>query len=231
LRCNISIFREIEPVKQLSWSWQRIKSNIYFWLLVGTLIGAIGGLIGGLRNGLLRGILSVLIGGLLFGLLFGLIGGLIGGLLFQPSTGTELPIIVDTQAPNQGIRLSVRYALVTSLIVGVIGGLVIGLLSGLDDGLDVGLGMGVAFGLLFGFGSGLIVNGADVMKHCLLRLVLWLQRHIPWNYARFLDYATALIFLRKVGGGYIFVHRLILEHFAGLDEKEIERIAKSSNFR
>ena len=52
---------------------------------------------------------------------------------------------------------------------------------------------------------------------------------MPWNYARFLDYATALIFLRKVGGGYIFVHRLIMEHFAGLDEQAIERITASSD--
>jgi hypothetical protein len=37
---------------------------------------------------------------------------------------------------------------------------------------------------------------------------------IPWNYARFLDYATDRIFLQKVGGGYIFVHRMLLEHFA-----------------
>ncbi|MDJ0904037.1 MAG: hypothetical protein QNJ55_35140 [Xenococcus sp. MO_188.B8] len=35
-----------------------------------------------------------------------------------------------------------------------------------------------------------------------------------WNYARFLDYASDRIFLQKVGGGYIFIHRLLLEHFA-----------------
>jgi hypothetical protein len=39
---------------------------------------------------------------------------------------------------------------------------------------------------------------------------------IPWNYARFLDYATERLFLQKVGGGYIFVHRMLLEHFAGM---------------
>jgi hypothetical protein len=67
------------------------------------------------------------------------------------------------------------------------------------------------------------------MKHCILRLALWWIGHIPWNYARFLDYATELIFLRKVGGGYIFVHRLIMEHFAALDEQAIERITASSS--
>jgi hypothetical protein len=30
----------------------------------------------------------------------------------------------------------------------------------------------------------------------------------------FLDHCVDLIFLRRVGGGYIFVHRLLMEHFA-----------------
>ncbi len=38
-----------------------------------------------------------------------------------------------------------------------------------------------------------------------------------WSYSRFLDYAAERILLRKVGGGYIFAHRLLLEYFASLD--------------
>ena len=38
----------------------------------------------------------------------------------------------------------------------------------------------------------------------------------PCNYDRFLNYAAERIFLRKVGGGYIFIHHLLLEHFARL---------------
>ena len=43
---------------------------------------------------------------------------------------------------------------------------------------------------------------------------------MPWNVVPFLDYATERIFLRKVGGGYIFVHRLLLEYFASLKQNE-----------
>lgn len=32
--------------------------------------------------------------------------------------------------------------------------------------------------------------------------------------AETLDHCVDLIFLRRVGGGYIFVHRLLMEHFA-----------------
>lgn len=33
-------------------------------------------------------------------------------------------------------------------------------------------------------------------------------------------YTTERIFLRKVGGGYIFVHRLLMEYFASLYQGE-----------
>ena len=39
---------------------------------------------------------------------------------------------------------------------------------------------------------------------------------------RFLDYAVKLVFLRKVGGGYIFIHRLLLEHFAAMKTDDDE---------
>ncbi len=47
-----------------------------------------------------------------------------------------------------------------------------------------------------------------------LRIVLYLNGYAPWNYARFLDYATDRLFLQRVGGGYRFIHRLLQEHFA-----------------
>lgn len=37
--------------------------------------------------------------------------------------------------------------------------------------------------------------------------------------ARFLDYAAQRIFRRKVGGGYIFVHRLLQGYFASFETK------------
>jgi hypothetical protein len=43
---------------------------------------------------------------------------------------------------------------------------------------------------------------------------------MPWNYARFLDHCCDRIFLQKVGGGYIFIHRLLMEHFAAMQFEE-----------
>jgi len=39
----------------------------------------------------------------------------------------------------------------------------------------------------------------------------------PWRYVNFLDDAKDRLFLRRTGNGYIFVHRLLLEHIAELD--------------
>jgi hypothetical protein len=68
---------------------------------------------------------------------------------------------------------------------------------------------------MFGLSFGLLAGGGEAcIKHFILRLILYLCGYIPGNYARFLDWATERIFLQKVGGGYIFIHRLLLEHFA-----------------
>jgi serine/threonine protein kinase len=66
---------------------------------------------------------------------------------------------------------------------------------------------------------GLSCGGAAYVQHFVLRFLLWCDRRVPLNYPRFLDYATERILLRKVGGGYIFIHRLLLEYFASLEEK------------
>ena len=67
---------------------------------------------------------------------------------------------------------------------------------------------------------GLIFGGRACIQHLVLRIMLWRGGSAPLHYVRFLDYAAGRIFLRKVGGGYIFVHRLLLEYFASLEPEE-----------
>ena len=121
----------------------------------------------------------------------------------------------------------------------IFGGLIVGLGIGLIDALRVVLTGGLSDALfalrmlgdivffqrqLFGWSFGLLgalwYGGLDVIQHYTLRLILNLQGHTPANYARFLDYAVDRIFLQKVGGGYRFIHRLLLEHFAEMGNPE-----------
>ena len=65
-----------------------------------------------------------------------------------------------------------------------------------------------------GFLGTLFYSGTGLIFHLILRLILYKRRYIPWNYTNFLNYATDLLFLQRVGGGYRFIHDLLREHFA-----------------
>jgi predicted lipid-binding transport protein (Tim44 family) len=210
--------KEVKPREIISWLrasiWRELmKSESLKYMLV-------FGLLGGLLVGLLVGLSSRLSSGLLFGLLFGLVFGPISGLIFEFIGGLIGGLssdLLDRQIltkPNQGIQRSAR----NSILVGLIGGLVSGLLVGLVVGLRYGLVVGLLFGLLFGPISGLSIGlsngGAASIQHAVLRTFLWRAGYTPWNYSRFLDHAAERILLRKVGGGYIFLHRLLLDYFA-----------------
>jgi hypothetical protein len=65
-------------------------------------------------------------------------------------------------------------------------------------------------------------GGQDVIQHYTLRFILYWRGHTPLRYVNFLDYAARLVFLQKVGGGYIFIHRLLLDHVAAMRIPEKE---------
>src|SRR5450755_3507696 len=96
--------------------------------------------------------------------------------------------------PNEGIRRSAWYAVISGLSVMLVGGVSVGLTIGPFEGLF--------FGLVVGIITGLITGGIACIQHLLLRVRLWYERVIPWHYACFLDFAAERILLRKVGGGY-----------------------------
>jgi hypothetical protein len=180
-------------------------------------------LIFGLIFGLLLVVMGVQIFGLLFvaggglivvpilGAIFALISGLVGGL-----TDT---VKVSKASPNQGIKLSRNNSLAALLVTWLTSGLIVGLCYWYlerDMGLLSGLIPGLTFGLIFGLIVGLNRGGSAVIKHYALRLILWLKGYTPFHFVKFLDQCARLILLKKVGGSYIFIHRMLLEYFADL---------------
>jgi hypothetical protein len=133
---------------------------------------------------------------------------------------------VDKAYPNQGIKLSGKISfavfLIALLAAGLIGGLLIGCLIAIGRRMKEGW---LIDGLIVGLIAGLNRGGSAVIKHYALRLILWLKGYIPFNFIKFLDQCAKLILLKKVGGGYIFVHRMLLEYFANLPV--IERSGES----
>jgi MFS family permease len=139
--------------------------------------------------------------------------------------------------PNQGIHHGGRTALVTAglsalasglsivLTFGVfgqalnadistiLGGPVGRLIEDLPHHVQVAVVLGLIFASLYGLIGGLAYGGYAFLSHFALRLTLWRELAMPLDYVRFLNYATDCILLRKVGGGYTFVHRLLQEYF------------------
>jgi hypothetical protein len=119
--------------------------------------------------------------------------------------------------PNHGIKLSGKNSLASFLVTLLIGALIGGLIGGLSGKLIGGLIGGLIVVLLFGLIIGLNRGGSAVIKHYALRLTLWRSGYTPFKFIKFLDHCARLILLKKVGGGYIFIHRMLLEYFAELN--------------
>jgi hypothetical protein len=73
----------------------------------------------------------------------------------------------------------------------------------------------------FGILIAVLYGGIQCIQHFVLRIVLWRCGYTPepLKYVDFLDFAVERILLRKVGGGYIFIHRSLLDYFASLTTK------------
>ncbi|MBE7553143.1 MAG: hypothetical protein HS126_18880 [Anaerolineales bacterium] len=191
-----SLDEDIQTVEALSWSWQKALRTGSFWLVFGIIAGLMFWLFAGTIAKIPNLIVDASIFGLIIGLILGIVGVMFGGLNSS---------ILDTKtAPNQGMHLS------------LINAVIIGLFFGLPFGLTISPGLGLGIGVI----ATLWYGGLNVIQHYTLRLILWYNGRTPRLYAHFLDCAAERIFLQKVGGGYIFIHRLLLEHFASLEPKK-----------
>jgi hypothetical protein len=144
-------------------------------------------------------------------------------------------------SPNQGIRRAGRTALVAAslsaiasaatvgLTFGSVGGLggsmstiLNGPLAGLirlvsNDQVQVAIVLGLICASLYGLIGGLAYGGFAWLSHYVLRFALWRSGALPLDYVRFLDYASECLLLRKVGGGYRFVHGLLSDYFSQIE--------------
>ncbi|MGF1522415.1 MAG: hypothetical protein ACFBSF_08870 [Leptolyngbyaceae cyanobacterium] len=132
--------------------------------------------------------------------------GSFGGL----ALGNEPPVEIIT-APNQGIWKALRNATLLAATIGPIGMLAAWRYAHGNpyEFAMLAVSIGLIAAMLGGQRSGQIL-----IQHFVLRIILWRNRCMPWNYARFLDFAVTRMFLRRAGGGYLFMHRSFMEHLA-----------------
>ncbi|NJL61453.1 MAG: NACHT domain-containing protein [Methylacidiphilales bacterium] len=190
---NIEVIEEI----QLSLTPKALKTlikNLLGWLIYGLILGLIYGLILGLITGLIAG------------LIFGLIDGLKGE-------------IVNKSIPNQGIRNSGKnmvFLIIVFSLIFVLGQIwlkpfLLKLVTAKEVTKIINSSQ-----VLVVFSVVICGGGFACIQHFSLRLVLWYNRYIPWDYAKFLNRASERRFIQQIGGRYRFIHRLLLEHFADM---------------
>ncbi|NEQ38525.1 MAG: NACHT domain-containing protein [Okeania sp. SIO3I5] len=219
--------QDIEVTHDLKWSYGKAYFNIFKSTLIGMLFGVFFAFTD--LGNILRFYMtmpmyllepskeSLVQFTLLFGITFAIIAAFFGGI-------EKISKVDATTKPNQGIRKSVVTAIFTG-VLGFLGGwiaaqwfpIAIGVRmssSFFSFPLILGIACSLVGGLINAEGSGIVC-----IQHFFLRFILYCNNKIPWNYARFLDYAAERIFLQKVGGGYIFIHRMLMEHFAQMTDK------------
>ena len=196
----VGFSKKIETVETLKWSWGKFFNFFRMGLILGLLTGLILCVAGAILTAAQGDSLSA---ERFIGVIFASVPpSLLLGLFLGLSRGFRGSDLQQSSIPNQGIWESAKNALIVGLLFSLIWSFVLGPILELPGGL---------FG---GLMSASVYGGSACFRHLVLRLMLKHQSNAPWNYAQFLDYATELFFVQKVGGGYIFMHRMLLEYFA-----------------
>jgi hypothetical protein len=177
---------EVRTVEALGWSWKHAATGVLVGLTLALIAELIESLLYG-YNGAARTIATLVVAGFV-------LGGLRG-------RSTEAK-----SRPNQGVWLSLRNALVAALVLSLTLAVLAWIIRDPVYAWQIGLLAAVI---------GAALMGASVfIKHFLLRAMLRYNGLVPWRYARFLDYASHLVLMRKVGNGYIFMHGLLQDYLA-----------------
>lgn len=188
---------EIKPIESMKWSWTKFRREGLGHSLAGAFAGALFGAI--------LGVLGLV-------LFWSLAGALFGAL----TVGWEQPTLDIRLHPNEGIFQS-RQMIRKGALVGALVGAQVLALAGAQALALTGVLAGALAGTLAGMLLGALNYGGEAcLKHWLLRRMLFKHGYAPWDYAAFLDYATDLRFMQRLGGRYRFMHITLRDYFANL---------------
>ena len=194
--------------------WRNQLADILgMWSLVAA-ICLVGGLVAGLAGAVVGAVVSLLPDVSLFSAAWkgGLTGALAAILLTLPIPAVVQPS--DTERTGLGDRrvgADLRdTAWLGSALLVIFGGptaVVLGTSYG---------PVGAVAGVLIGLTASYLYSGRPLIGYWLARLLLSRAGVVPLKQITFLDFAVSRMLMHKVGGGYLFMHRLLLEHFSQL---------------
>ncbi|MCB8924633.1 MAG: hypothetical protein H6652_03290 [Ardenticatenaceae bacterium] len=213
---NIQLREQLRPLLP---SRQRIIhyliKGVGYGLITGSILGFIGSLIFevmfiliGVTSEGLFGRLSSVIN---IGLIIGVSGGLIGVML----AFLNYPIVDERPIPGRGVVASLRNAFMMTFFVALFFGAPTWFI--IADELVTGI-VYLSFILVNALPLAFTwFGGLAWCQHWALRFMLARRGWLPWRLAPWLEEMVARGLLRRVGGGYIFIHRSLLEYFASLE--------------
>ena len=229
--------------ERIHWTWRGFLRPMHLrtslivaggsFLFFGLCFGLSKALISGLSEALISGLSSGLNSGLNIGLNYWILLGLYQGMRQEHLEDQ------DRHQFNQGIHRSLR----NGLLIGLMSIFLISVINGLSTVLSNAVGFGLStvlsgavsgtasdywlsYGLSVGLSVGLsllvpgvvvmwsLSGGLTILRHYVIRWLLARHRTFPFRAQAFLDDATTHILLRRVGGGYSFIHRRLQDYFA-----------------
>ncbi len=190
--------RRIHSVDALNWSFKSTR-----W--VGFLAGMAGGFLVSIPNIFIDQDFAILEIILKFS---------VSGFLGWFFTGFRANRVQQSAEVNEKIHRSLRNGLKMGLFGGLAAMFIIAT-AFYPEGFDLAEEAPALFNFLPMAMTALFAyGGAVVIQHYLLRRNLVQQEIIPQNLIPFLQEGVQLGVMRRVGGGFIFIHRYILEYFA-----------------
>lgn len=215
-----------------------LASGSFFGCIYGSIVGIIFGVSGILLSGIFVGPFGNILSGLFSGLIVGLIGLTIGGAIGGLLAFLDTPRIDDRPIPGNGVWISLRNAIFMIVLITLIIGIpdaAIDLPEETEATLSSRFFIGIPKAILdlsintdyfnvFYFLVSILpptftwFGGLAWCQHWALRFVLWRNGDLPFHLIPWLSEMTERGLLRRVGGGYIFIHRSLLEYFADLYE-------------
>ncbi|MDW3650702.1 MAG: hypothetical protein R8P61_26740 [Bacteroidia bacterium] len=227
---NKYMFREIKNI---------IKERWILLTLIGIFFGSVAGIVGSPSILVMEFYLFFFIGFLLWIYLVCIVAMVIASSRMRKKMISDIAkaksvFETDSLIPNYGIKKLKKDAFRNGkngmFISGFVGAILIFVFSlSIGENVYDSLIYSLLGAIWAGFSIGLLVfyfksnSGIFVIRHYALRFYIYIRGYGPWNYERFLDYVVNdLQFMQQVGGGYIFIHRMLMEYFADLDENNAQ---------
>lgn len=205
-------FNRVETIESLGWSWPWAALGFGLGALLGLALGALAAWLDRWTNTPWLALLPAA-----FGVLLMVENALLRGDLRLRTT------------PGQGVEQSRRNGLMVAglviaatLVLGAAGVAIAAAVAGTQALIPAAAWL-LWLALFLGIGSGLAFGLLAYLQHRRLRHILHDRGHLPSDVTDFLNYAAERNLLRKVGGGYTFIHALLQDYFANRADRSPAR--------